>query len=182
MSAPLHVALLAPPGVALDAFAQLLVRRLALAPLGLRVSVAGEGAVALGTPLTAPDLLLHTSHRAAVPTPCTHALLVTGDGAPAPAEDTLRAALLASPVRWSVVRGLGEVAVESALDALTPWLLRTLGSAGSAGLFSRLAQREAAQPAWRWVCETCDAPECEHASLQARRRAAGYCRPDDPGG
>jgi hypothetical protein len=34
------------------------------------------------------------------------------------------------------------------------------------GLFSRLARRNAEAPAWQWVCEKCDVPECEHAQLR----------------
>jgi hypothetical protein len=44
---------------------------------------------------------------------------------------------------------------------VTPLLARI--AAPGSGLFTRLAARDAAQPAWRWVCETCDVPDCEHA-------------------
>ena len=35
-------------------------------------------------------------------------------------------------------------------------------AAQGSGLFTRLAARNAAQPAWQWVCEKCDVPDCEH--------------------
>jgi len=38
--------------------------------------------------------------------------------------------------------------------------LRRTAPAGS-GLFTRLAARDAARPAWRWACD-CDDPGCEH--------------------
>ncbi|WP_157264453.1 AAA family ATPase [Azohydromonas aeria] len=84
----------------------------------------------------------------------------------APVDRLVRGLLLAHGLSWSVVHGTGEARLEAALDALSPWL-RTL-PAPRAGLFTRLRQREAAQPAWRWACEDCDDPQCEHAL-----RAAG---------
>ena len=42
-------------------------------------------------------------------------------------------------------------------------------------LYPRLARAVAAQPAWQWVCETCDVPDCEHA-LQRLRSAAPPAR------
>jgi nicotinamide riboside kinase len=77
-----------------------------------------------------------------------------------PVDRLVRGLLLAHGLSWSVVHGEGDQRLESALDALSPWL-RTL-PAPRAGLFTRLQQREAAQPAWRWLCEDCDDPQCEH--------------------
>ena len=39
------------------------------------------------------------------------------------------------------------------------------------GLFTRLAERDAAQPVWQQNCDNCDSPECEHALMrqQAQR-------------
>ena len=84
----------------------------------------------------------------------------------APVDAKVRGALITARLGFSVVSGLGEARLQNALNAITPLLLsRPLPQPG---LFSRLQQREAAQPAWRWVCETCDVPECEHAALLQR--------------
>jgi nicotinamide riboside kinase len=93
------------------------------------------------------------------------------DGGPAlqrAADATLRGVLLDHGLAWSVVGGLGESRLAQAVDALAPTLRRrtTPGS----GLFRRLAERDAAQPAWRWICDACDVPECEHALRAAARR------------
>jgi len=82
---------------------------------------------------------------------------------PSPADAVLRAALLKSGESWSVLPADPALQLEAALDALTPLLLKR--SPPCPGLFSRLQAREAAQPAWRWVCEKCDVPECEHATF-----------------
>lgn len=80
----------------------------------------------------------------------------------APVDAAIRQALLGAGLAWSVVAGLGERRVEAALDAITPLLQgRALPRQG---LFTRLAARQAAQPAWHWTCD-CDIPECEHAAL-----------------
>ena len=81
-----------------------------------------------------------------------------------PVDRAVRAVLLEAGVPWSVVSGQGAARLESALDAVTPLLLRQ--PAPKSGLFSRLQAREAAQPAWGWLCDQCDVPECEHASLR----------------
>jgi len=82
-----------------------------------------------------------------------------------PVDRQLRELLLAHGLAWSVIRGTGGDRLEHAFDAVSP-LLATLALPG-AGLFSRLAARDAAMPAWRWVCEKCDVPDCEHAALRA---------------
>ncbi len=82
-----------------------------------------------------------------------------------PVDSLLRSHLAAHDLGWSVVGGQGEARVEQAFDAVS-LLLATLAPA-HAGLFTRLAEREAAMPAWRWVCEKCDMPDCEHAALRA---------------
>ncbi len=87
-----------------------------------------------------------------------------GEHVRVPVDSAVRALLAAHGLGWSVVGGQGDERLERAFDAVTP-LLTTLAPAG-AGLFTRLAQRDAAAPVWRWVCEKCDVPDCEHAALR----------------
>jgi nicotinamide riboside kinase len=87
-----------------------------------------------------------------------------GEQVRVPVDQRLRALMLEQGLAWSVVGGQGTARVDQAFDAITP-LLTTL-AAPSAGLFTRLAARDAAMPAWRWVCEKCDVPDCEHAALR----------------
>lgn len=84
----------------------------------------------------------------------------------APVDTMLRELMAAHGIGWSLVSGSGDARLASAIDAVTP-LLRERAGAGS-GLFTRLAAREAAQPRWQWVCETCDVPDCEHALQRLR--------------
>jgi hypothetical protein len=51
------------------------------------------------------------------------------------------------------------------LNVITP-LLKTKPSP-KRGLFSRLSDRQDALPEWRWACDHCDVPECEHLVLQS---------------
>jgi nicotinamide riboside kinase len=88
-----------------------------------------------------------------------------------PVDALLRTLMREHGIHWSVVSGLGESRVQSALDAVTPLLARI--AAPGSGLFTRLAQRDAAQPAWRWVCEKCDVPDCEHALRRVAPSPAG---------
>jgi nicotinamide riboside kinase len=84
-----------------------------------------------------------------------------------PVDAALRELLQAHRLPWALVAGTGPARLEAALDATGP-LLR--GRAPPrAGLLTRLAQREAAQPAWPWRCETCDQPDCEHRLRRTRR-------------
>ena len=85
-----------------------------------------------------------------------------------PVDDLLRGLLHAQRLPWVLVSGQGEARVEAALDATAP-LLRSRGPP-RAGLFTRLQQRNASPAARTWLCETCDVPECEHASLGGRWR------------
>lgn len=85
-----------------------------------------------------------------------------------PVDAAVREMLIGAGLPFVVVGGLGAARLEAAVDAVAPHLRRA--DTPSPGLFSRLAVREAAQPAWRWVCETCDAPDCEHASLRLRQQ------------
>ena len=87
-----------------------------------------------------------------------------GEHVRAPVDRRLRARMLEYGLAWSVVGGQGAARLDQAFDAITP-LLTTL-AAPSAGLFTRLAERDAAMPAWRWACEKCDVPDCEHAALR----------------
>lgn len=95
----------------------------------------------------------------------------------APIDALLRRELIAAGLRWSVVAGHGDARVDAALDAITPLLLKRQDLTpedGRAGLFTRLAERQAALPEWRWTCENCDVPECEHGVL---RRTANLTTP-----
>jgi len=80
-----------------------------------------------------------------------------------PVDNRVRALLIGHGLPWSLVAGQGPARLDAALDAVAP-LLRGRSRPGS-GLFSRLAQREAQAAAWRWVCNDCDVPDCEHALL-----------------
>jgi nicotinamide riboside kinase len=79
----------------------------------------------------------------------------------APVDGHLRRLLTQHGIGFATVSGEGDARVAQALDAATPLLARI--AAPGSGLFTRLAQREAAQPAWQWVCDKCDLPDCEHA-------------------
>lgn len=85
-----------------------------------------------------------------------------------PVDATLREMLLRAGLPFVVVGGEGPARVEAAIDAVAPYLRHP--HAPSPGLFSRLAARDSAQPEWRWACETCDVPDCEHAVQQLRRQ------------
>jgi nicotinamide riboside kinase len=87
-----------------------------------------------------------------------------GEHVRVPVDAALRALLAQHGLGWSVVGGQGAARLDRAFDAVTP-LLATLAPA-NAGLFTRLAARDAAMPAWRWVCDKCDVPDCEHAALK----------------
>jgi nicotinamide riboside kinase len=81
-------------------------------------------------------------------------------------DHALRSALLNAGLGWSLVSGSGPARIEAALNAVTPLLAKR--ETPRNGLFVRLAQRDAAQPQWRWICEKCDVPECEHLTLTRR--------------
>jgi nicotinamide riboside kinase len=89
-----------------------------------------------------------------------------GEHVRAPIDAMLRDLLTTHGIGWSLVSGSGEERIDNALNAVTP-LLRRRASAGS-GLLTRLAQRDAAQPAWQWICDKCDVPDCEHRLRNAR--------------
>jgi nicotinamide riboside kinase len=78
-----------------------------------------------------------------------------------PVDRMLRELLHAGQLSWLLVSGRGDTRLEAALDAVTP-LLRNRRTPRP-GLLTRLQQRNAAAPAWSWVCDKCDVPECEHA-------------------
>jgi nicotinamide riboside kinase len=90
-----------------------------------------------------------------------------GDHVRAPIDALVRELLTTHRIGWSLVSGEGSERVQRAFDAVVP-LLRARAAPGS-GLFTRLAARDAAQPAWQWTCEKCDVPDCEHRL----RRSAG---------
>jgi nicotinamide riboside kinase len=83
----------------------------------------------------------------------------------APVDALLRELLLAQRLPWSLVAGSGAARVENALDAVAPRL--RAAAAPRRGLFTRLAERNAADRPW--VCELCDDPDCEHRSLNRGR-------------
>ena len=83
-----------------------------------------------------------------------------------PVDAMVRDMLIGAGLPFVVVAGLGDARLEAAVDAVAPHLRR--GDAPAPGLFSRLTARDAAQPEWRWVCDTCDSPDCEHAARQQR--------------
>ena len=90
-----------------------------------------------------------------------------------PVDDCIRRLLIAGGLRWAVVSGRGDARLESALDAVAPLLRTHLAGRGgtastgaAAGLFTRLNDRDAAQPPWRWTCDNCDAPDCEHRLMR----------------
>ncbi|HET9978679.1 MAG TPA: ATP-binding protein [Burkholderiaceae bacterium] len=82
-----------------------------------------------------------------------------GEHVRAPVDAALRELLAAHCIAWSRVAGVGQARVESALDAVAPLLRRR--PSPRRGLFTRLAERDAAQPDWPWLCD-CDLPDCEH--------------------
>jgi nicotinamide riboside kinase len=83
-----------------------------------------------------------------------------GEHVRGPIDAMLRELLATHGIGWSLVGGSGDARVDHALNAVTP-LLGRIAAQGS-GLFTRLAARDSAQPAWQWVCEKCDVPNCEH--------------------
>lgn len=89
-----------------------------------------------------------------------------GEHVRAPIDAMLRTLLNTHGIAWSLVSGSGDARTDCALDAVTP-LLRRVAAPGT-GLLTRLAQRDAAQPAWQWACEQCDVPDCEHRLRRAR--------------
>jgi nicotinamide riboside kinase len=88
-----------------------------------------------------------------------------GEHVRVPVDAALRSLLTQQGLGWSVVGGQGGARLDSAFDAVTP-LLATLAPS-NAGFFTRLAQRQAAMPVWRWACEKCDVPDCEHAAFRS---------------
>ena len=87
-----------------------------------------------------------------------------------PVDNRVRALLTAHALPWSLVAGQGAARLDAAVNAVVP-LLRKRPQPGT-GLFTRLAERDAASlaeaAAWRWVCETCDDADCEHAAFRQR--------------
>ena len=83
----------------------------------------------------------------------------------APVDALIREMLHAHRLPWSLVAGSGTVRVENALDAVAPRLRKA--TVPRRGLFTRLAERNAADRPW--LCELCDDPDCEHRSLNRSR-------------
>jgi nicotinamide riboside kinase len=84
-----------------------------------------------------------------------------GPAVQAPVDARLRGLLAAANIAWARIGGVGAQRLHNALNAVTPALRGR--PMPRPGLFTRLAQREAALPAWRSVCEYCDDPQCEQA-------------------
>jgi nicotinamide riboside kinase len=83
-----------------------------------------------------------------------------------PVDNRVRSLLIQHGLPWALVAGQGQARLESAVDAVAPLLRARCGT--GAGLFTRLSARDAAQPEWRWSCDTCDAPDCEHLLMRQR--------------
>ena len=88
----------------------------------------------------------------------------------APVDTAVRKALLEAGLAWSVIAGQGQARVDAALNAITPLLLGR--ATPRSGLLTRLNERQTSFPERRWICEKCDSPECEHASLAANRSSS----------
>jgi nicotinamide riboside kinase len=89
----------------------------------------------------------------------------------APVDDLLRRLMGEHGIAWSVVSGRGEARLAQALAAVAPQLAQAGGTVGlSTGLFTGLVRRPPDTAAWVWVCDTCDVPDCEHASRRAAAR------------
>lgn len=80
-----------------------------------------------------------------------------------PVDAAVRKALFEGGLGWSVIAGEGMARLDNALNAITPLLAHR--KPPRSGLLTRLDARQASFPERRWICERCDSPECEHASL-----------------
>jgi nicotinamide riboside kinase len=91
-----------------------------------------------------------------------------------PVDARLRALLASRGIAWSLVTGSGVARLDHALLAVSPMLQAHAGSRLSprAGLFSRLAERQAQWPAWQTACKDCDDPQCEHRLFRPSRPSA----------
>lgn len=110
-------------------------------------------------------------------------VLLLCDDATAGDESAWRDALIDAGLAWARLgaaggTGMGRLSgtgsienLDAALDAAAP-LLRQRARPGT-GLFTRLAHRDAEHAGWRWVCDSCDVPECEHALRVATRMDSG---------
>jgi HTH-type transcriptional regulator, transcriptional repressor of NAD biosynthesis genes len=61
----------------------------------------------------------------------------------------LRTVLQASSIPFSVIYGTGETRTQSALDAIAHWQRKP-------------RPRSAHDTEWKWSCDTCSDPQCEH--------------------
>lgn len=84
-----------------------------------------------------------------------------GPHAQAPTDRLIRRALRSAGLGFSLVSGQGPDRLAQALNALGPLLRPHL--ARQDGLFGRLLQR-AERLGGDWRCDSCDDPECEHAT------------------
>ena len=82
-----------------------------------------------------------------------------------PVDRALRELMAAHGLPWSLLSGQGARRLEAAVDAVAP-LLRPISAEG-AGLFTRLARRNAEPAARSLRCEHCGDPACERRLKQA---------------
>jgi len=87
-----------------------------------------------------------------------------------PDQDVIRARLIACGWAFAVIDDWQDAGLQQAEDLLA-MRLRPRIQPGS-GLFSRLQARESVSRQWRWTCDSCDDPDCEHALRQAVRDSA----------
>ncbi len=85
-----------------------------------------------------------------------------------PVDALVRELLIGHRLPWALVSGHGPARLDSAVDAVAPLLRpRLAGAAPRAGLFTRLAGRNAqTAAAARWACDCCTAPEAERQLLK----------------
>jgi nicotinamide riboside kinase len=94
-----------------------------------------------------------------------------------PVDGTLRALLVGANLPFCIVSGSGPARLDAALDAVAKSLreLHRL-QLPAAGLLTRLLAREAARESaastWLWPCDSCDQPDCEHASFRQRAQVS----------
>jgi hypothetical protein len=84
-----------------------------------------------------------------------------------PDQGAIRARLIACGWAFTVIDDWQDAGLQQAEDLLAMRLRPSIQP--SSGLFSRLQARENISRQWRWTCDSCDDPDCEHALRQAVR-------------
>jgi hypothetical protein len=87
-----------------------------------------------------------------------------------PDQDVIRARLIACGWAFTVIDDWHNAGLQQAEDLLAMRLRPSIQP--TSGLFSRLQARESVSRQWRWTCDSCDDPDCEHALRQAVRDSA----------